>query len=128
MSRPAGTASYSALLRLPGALPAFAAAALLRLSYASVVLSLLLVVQDATGSFAVAGAAFGAYALPSLLAPYKSRVVDRVGARRTLTCLGVGYAAVLSGMGACAVGGVDAASPYLLLATAAGVLSPPRDR
>lgn len=125
MSRPAGTASYSALLRLPGALPAFAAAALLRLSYASVVLSLLLVVQDATGSFAVAGTAVGAYALPSLLAPYKSRLVDRVGVRRTLSCLGVGYAAVLAGIGACAVGGVEAAPPYLLLAAAAGVLSPP---
>lgn len=125
MSRRAGTASYAALLRLPGALPAFAAAAVLRLSYAAVVLSLLLVVQDATGSFAVAGAAVGAYALPSLLAPYKSRLVDRVGVRRTLTCLGVGYAAALAGMGACAVGGVDATPPYLLLAATAGGLSPP---
>jgi MFS family permease len=113
------------LLRLPGALPAFAAAALLRLSYASVVLSLLLVVQAATGSFAVAGAAVGAYALPSLLAPYKSRLVDRAGVRRTLTCLGLGYAAVLALIGACAVGGVVTAPPYLLLAAASGVLSPP---
>lgn len=125
MSRPVGTASYSALLRLPGAMPAFAAAALLRLSYASVVLSLLLVVEDATGSFAVAGTAVGAYALPSLLAPFKSRLVDRVGVRRTLTCLGVGYAAVLASIAACAVTGVGAASPYLLLAAASGVVSPP---
>lgn len=125
MSRPVGTASYSALLRLPGAMPAFAAAALLRLSYASVVLSLLLVVEDATGSFAVAGTAVGAYALPSLLAPFKSRLVDRVGVRPTLTGLGVGYAAVLASIAACAVTGVGAASPYLLLAAASGVVSPP---
>lgn len=127
MSRPVplGTASYSALLRLPGALPAFAAAAVLRLSYASVVLSLLLVVQDATGSFAVAGTAVGAYALPSLFAPYKSRLVDRLGVRRTLTSLGVGYSTVLAVIAACSVGGVQIALPYLLLAAASGVLSPP---
>ena len=60
-----------------------------------------------------------------MLAPYKSRLVDRVGVRRTLTCLGVGYATVLALVGACAVGGVEAAALYLLLAAAAGVLSPP---
>lgn len=125
MSRPAGTASYVALLRLPGALPAFAAAALLRLSYAAVVLSLLLVVQDATGSFATAGAAVGAYALPSLLAPYKSRLVDRIGARRTLTLLGVGFGGVLVGLTGCAAAGVASALPYLLLSALAGVVSPP---
>jgi hypothetical protein len=81
----------------------------LRLSYAAVCCPLLLVVQDATGSFAVAGAAVGAHALPSLLAPYKSRLVDGARARPTLTCLRIGYAAVLTGIGASAVGGVDAA-------------------
>lgn len=125
MSRPVGAASYVALLRLPGAAPAFAAAAVLRLSYAAVVLSLLLVVQGATGSFAVAGAAVGAYALPSLLAPYKARLVDRVGARRALTGLGVSYFTVLLVMGGCAYGGVQDAPAYLLLAAAAGALSPP---
>jgi len=95
------------------------------LSYAAVVLSLLLVVQGATGSFAVAGAAVGAYALPSLLAPYKARLVDRVGARCALTGLGVGYFTVLLVMGGCAYGSVVDAPPYLLLAAAAGALSPP---
>lgn len=125
MSRPAGTASYAALLRLPGALPAFAAAALLRLSYAAVVLSLLLVVQEATGSFAIAGAAVGAYALPSLLAPYKSRLVDRIGARRALTFLGIGYGGVLAGVAGCAAAGIAGGLPYLLLSALAGVVSPP---
>lgn len=125
MSRPAGAASYTALLRLPGVLPAFAAAALLRLSYAAVVLSLLLVVQDATASFASAGAAVGAFALPSLLAPYKSRVVDRLGARRTLTALGTCYAGVLASVALCAAAGVFSAVPYLLLCALAGVVSPP---
>lgn len=125
MSRPAGAASYGALLRLPGASPAFAAAAFLRLSYASVGLSLLLVVQGATDSFAVAGTAVGAYVVPSLLAPYKSRLIDRVGVRRTLPTLGLTYAGVLAATGACAVGDVATATPYLSLAPAAGVVSPP---
>lgn len=125
MPRPAGTATYLALLRLPGALSAFAAATLLRLSYATLVLSLLFVVEGATGSFAVAGAAVGACALPSVLAPYKSRLVDRLGVRPTLTVLGVGYAAVLVVLVACAGAGISSPTGYLFLSGLAGILTPP---
>ena len=125
MSRPVEAVSYRALLRLPGAMPAFAAAALVRLSYAMVGLSFLLVVQDATGSFGAAGAALGAFALPTLLAPYKSRLVDRFGVRLPLRGLGAGYATMLAAVVGCAAAGVQARSPYLLLALAAGVLTPP---
>jgi len=125
MPRPVGKASYRALLRLPGAAPAFAYAALLRLSYATVALSYLLVVQDATGSFAVAGAALSAFALPSLIAPYKSRLIDRVGVRPGLTALGVGYASVLVGVAGCGVWEAASPRPYVVLAAVAGVLTPP---
>jgi len=124
MSRPVEAVSYRALLRLPGAMPAFAAAALVRLSYAMVGLSFLLVVQDATGSFGAAGAALGAFALPTLVAPYKSRLVDRFGVRLPLRGLGAGYATMLAAVVVCAATGVQARSPYLLLALAAGVLTP----
>ncbi len=125
MPRPAGTATYLALLRLPGALSAFAAATLLRLSYATLVLSLLFVVEGATGSFAVAGAALGACALSTVLAPYKSRLVDRLGVRPTLTGLGVGYAAVLVVLVTCAGAGISSPTGYLLLSGLAGILTPP---
>lgn len=125
MSRPVEAASYRALLRLPGVAPAFVAAALVRLSYAMVGLAFLLVVKDATGSFAVAGAVFGAFALPTVIMPYKSRIVDRSGVRLPLRGLGLGYATVLAAVVVCAVAGVRAASAYLLLAIAAGVLTPP---
>lgn len=125
MPRPVGTASYRALLCLPGAASAFASAALIRLSYATVTLSFFLVVQDATGSFAIAGAALSAFALPSLIAPYKSRLIDRVGVRPGLTALGVGYASALAAVAGCGVGEVASPLPYVVLAVLAGVLTPP---
>lgn len=125
MPRPVGTASYRALLCLPGAPYAFASAALVRLSYATVTLSFFLVVQEATGSFAVAGAALSMFALPSLIAPYKARLVDRFGVRRALTALGAGYASALVAVAGCSVRDVTSPLPYVALAVVAGVLTPP---
>lgn len=125
MPRPVGTASYRALLHLPGAQYAFASAALIRLSYATVTLSFFLVVQDATGSFAVAGAALSVFALPSVIAPYKSRLVDRHGVRRALTGLGAGYASALVAVAVCGVRDVASPLPYVALAAVGGVLTPP---
>lgn len=125
MPRPIGAASYRALLHLPGAPYAFASAALIRLSYATVTLSFFLVVQNATGSFAVAGAALSAFALPSVIAPYKSRLVDRLGVRRALTGLGAGYASALGAVAVCGARDVASPLPYVALAVVAGVLTPP---
>jgi len=72
MNRPVQAVSYRALLRYPGVLRAFTAATIGRLSYATSLLSLLLTVQHATRSYAVAGTALGAYSLASLTMPVKS--------------------------------------------------------
>ena len=117
--------SYAALLREPGAPRAFAASTLARLSYGTVVLSLLLTVQRATGSYGVAGACLGAYGATGFLLPVKSRAIDRRGARAVLPGLGLGYGVALSALAGCAAWGVRAAAPYIVLALVAGVLSPP---
>ncbi len=125
MSRPDQAVSYAAVLRIPGVPRAFAAATLARLSYGTVSLSLLLTVHTATGSFGVAGVAIGAYGIAAVLAPLKSRGIDRYGRRRVLTPLALGYAAALFLIAALATGAVSAAVPYVGLAGAAGVLTPP---
>ena len=68
--------SYAAVLRRDGVLRAFTAATIGRLSYAMISLALLLTIQDATGSYTIAGAALGGYALTSFLMPVKSRLID----------------------------------------------------
>lgn len=124
MSHPTG-ASYVALLRSPGARGAFAAATVVRLNYATLSLALLLTVQRATGSFAVAGTALGVCALPSVLAPYKSRLIDRHGVPRVLLPLGAGYAVTLLVLALLAAADVTRAAPYLVLSGLAGALTPP---
>lgn len=64
--------TYRGLLALPGALRAFGAAAVARLSFGMAGLSLLLLIHHATGSFATAGAAGGAYSAGTLTAPFKA--------------------------------------------------------
>lgn len=85
-----------ALLRTPH-VPLFLAAALLgRLSYGTVGLAVLLRVEGATGSYAVAGATLVAYGLTAaLLAPVRARLLDRAGRRRALPALALAAAAVL---------------------------------
>src|ERR1035441_3271721 len=95
MSRPQRALTYRAVLSLPGALRSFTAASLGRLAYGTIGLSLLLVVHQATHSFAVAGTASGFYALGTLTGPAKSRLADRYGQRRILPVLGAGSAAAL---------------------------------
>src|SRR5580692_10297427 len=86
--------SYGGLLAQPGARPAFAAA-VARLSFGMTGLSLLLLIHQATGSFAAAGAAGGAFSAGTLTAPVKARLMDRRGQRVTLPLLGLGAAASL---------------------------------
>src|ERR1035441_4144264 len=118
MSRPQRALTYRAVLSLPGALRSFTAASLGRLAYGTIGLSLLLVVHQATHSFAVAGTASGFYALGTLTGPAKSRLADRYGQRRILPGLGAGSAP--------APGPVAAVGPagYIVLAGPAGAAGP----
>jgi len=122
---PARSLTYRALLARPGARPAFAAAAVARLSFGMAGLSLLLLVHQATGSFAAAGAAAGAFSAGTLTAPVKARLMDRRGQRFTLPVLGLGAAAALLAMTALGRVGVREAVPYIIAAATAGALIPP---
>ncbi len=120
-----GALSYAVLLRTPGAPRAFISSTLGRLSYGTVAIALLLTVQRATGSYAVAGTCLGAYGAPSVLGPLRSRAIDRRGVRSVLVPLAAGYAAVLGAVALFAAGGVRATAPYAAAAFVAGLLSPP---
>lgn len=116
---------YLDVLRLPHAARLFSTALLGRLSFATVTLSLLLSVQSATGSFAAAGAATGAFGVVNVVAsPFRARCVDRFGASRALLVMGVLYAAALFGTSLACLG---SANPLTLVALAgvAGLFAPP---
>ena len=118
--------SYLAVLRVRHARPLLVAALVGRLSFAMGTVALVLFVQHATGSFAVAGVVSAAAFLANgLLAPVRGRLVDRYGLRRTLPSLAVGYAAALVGL----VVAVSADPANTLaaagLAAAAGAAAPP---
>jgi predicted MFS family arabinose efflux permease len=125
VSRPAGALSYAVLLRTPGAPRAFVSSTLARLSYGTIALALLLTVQRATGSYAVAGTCLGAYGAPTVLGPLRSRLIDRRGVRPVLFPLSFGYAVALGGVAWCAVAGVRLAAAYAACAFVAGLLAPP---
>jgi predicted MFS family arabinose efflux permease len=74
---------YSGVIRRPGAIAFFTTAAVARLGVAMTGLGLLFSVRDATGSFAVAGAATGAFAVAEAVAgPQVARLIDRWGQTR----------------------------------------------
>jgi len=125
MNRPVQAVSYRALLRYPGVLRAFTAATIGRLSYATSLLSLLLTVQHATRSYAVAGTALGAYSLASLTMPVKSRLIDRAGQRRVLPVLASVFASVCVTIAVAATAGVSAPLVYLGLSGVVGLAAPP---
>ncbi|MGF1429020.1 MFS transporter, partial [Kitasatospora sp. LaBMicrA B282] len=118
--------SYRQVFAVPGAGRLFGAAAIGRLSYGTVFLSLMLGLTGATGSYAVAGAAMALFGLAgSVLAPVRGALVDRFGARRVLPPLAAGCAALLIGLAV--VGGRPGTPVWLLLgsAAAAGAVAPP---
>ncbi|MFF1574605.1 MFS transporter [Leifsonia sp. NPDC058292] len=116
---------YLDVLRLPHAARLFATALVGRLSFATITLSLLLSVQAATGSFAAAGAATGAFGLVNVVAsPFRARCVDRFGASRALLVMGALYSAALVAAALACIG--QAASWTLVtLAGVAGLFAPP---
>jgi predicted MFS family arabinose efflux permease len=116
---------YRALLRLPGAMRAFAASSLCRLSYSTVGLAQLYVIERATGSFGVAGLASAAFGVCALSAPLKSRLVDRYGQRRLIAVLGAAYGASLLALAVLAIADVRNGVIYVTVAGLAGLLAPP---
>jgi hypothetical protein len=118
--------SYLALLRLPHARPLLLASLVGRLSNATGPLSVVLFVQEETGSLAQAGAASAAIALASgLLAPVRGRLVDRYGQRRCLVPMALAFAAALTGLVAVAGPGPAAVAATVGLAATAGAVAPP---
>ncbi|MEU5125095.1 MFS transporter [Streptomyces mobaraensis] len=94
MANPSG-GSYREVLSRHAARHLLAAAGLARLSMGMVGLALVLSVREATGSFAAAGFAAGAFALTAgVLAAVRGRLIDLKGHRRGLWVLGAGYALV----------------------------------
>ena len=90
------SASYARVLRLPHARRTFATALLGRLSYGVVPLSVMLAVNRASGSYAVAGAVMALFgATVVLLAPARAALIDRHGPRRALVPLLAAYTVLL---------------------------------
>jgi predicted MFS family arabinose efflux permease len=117
---------YLSVLKAPDVPRVFVAALLGRLSTAMGPLALVLYVQAATGSFAVAGAASAATGLASgLFAPVRGRLVDRHGQRRILPSLALLYAAAFVGVLAAARHGTAGKTGAIILAGAAGAVIPP---
>jgi MFS family permease len=118
--------AYLAVLRLPHARPLLLASVVGRLSNATGPLSVVLFVQEETGSLAQAGVASATIALASgLLAPVRGRLVDRYGQRRCLPPMALAFAAALVGVVAVARPGRAAATATVGLAAAAGATVPP---
>ncbi|MYW12790.1 MFS transporter [Streptomyces sp. SID2563] len=119
------TPSYVAVLRVPHAARAFAAALTGRLSYGIAPLALLLAVKDATGSYSAAGTVMALFGAASVfLSPARAGLIDRYGARRALPPMAGLYAVLLTVLALVTRPG---ASPVVLgvLAAAAGVCTPP---
>ena len=82
---PAAPRGYLALLRLPSATPLTLWAALARLQFGVMPIATLLLLADARGSYAEAGAATAAVGLTAgLLGPLRARAADRFGHGRVL--------------------------------------------
>jgi MFS family permease len=117
---------YVAILRTPHARPLVLASLVGRLSASTGPLALVLFVQDATGSFAYAGAASAATLLTNgLLAPVRGRLVDRFGQRRCLPPLALAFAGALAGVVLVAGPGPAGVAATVALAAAAGATVPP---
>jgi MFS family permease len=88
-------------------------------------LAILLLVRGATGSYAAAGAAVGAYALASAaMAPVQGRLVDRFGRLRVLAPSAAGQGVALLALVLVAHGHAGSVA-LVLLSGLAGVLVPP---
>jgi MFS family permease len=120
LSRP-----YRALLRGPQVAWLMIAALVARLPLGILSLALVLLVRDATGSYATAGAALSAYAIAGgALAPVQGRLVDRVGQTRVLVPMAFVHAAALAALVLAAENGAHAGA-LVSLAAVTGATTPP---
>ena len=117
-------ASYAPLFATPRAGRLVAASLLGRLAIGMFDLSLILLAREATGSYAVAGAAVGAHALAiAVSSPLRGRLVDRRGTRAALPPLvGVNAVAIAA---LPLVAEVQAGWLIVVLAALAGLTVPP---
>lgn len=120
-----GAAAYGRLLRSPSARQAVTASSVCRLSYGTLVLALLLVVEHATRSFAVAGAASGVFSISTLSGPAKARFIGDRHRRWRVVSLSALYAGSLVGLASLASARADGALPFLVFSATAGLATPP---
>jgi MFS family permease len=109
------SASYGTLLRAPGALAFTASAAVGRMPLSMVTLGALLLVEDQTGSYALAGAVSACLALgEAAFGPAVSRLVDRFGQATVVPVALVVHALAMAALVALAL--TDSWAPLLLVA------------
>jgi MFS family permease len=116
-------AAYGPLFALPSARRLVGTSLLARAPIAAVDLPLILLAQDVSGSYAVAGLALGVRsAAAGLTAPLRGRMIDRHGVRRAVPPLVVASAAVTAALPGAAE--LEAAWLIVLLAALTGALAP----
>ncbi|WP_460461817.1 MFS transporter [Arthrobacter pigmenti] len=115
--------SYRAVLSTRHAARSFLPSILGRLSLATSGLALVLLLEETTGSFAIAGAVTAVLGIANVVAtPWRARLIDRRGQAMPLTVLGLGHAASLIALGLTAEAGLPT---LLCLGVLAGVSAPP---
>jgi MFS family permease len=117
--------SYARVLRAPSVTPMVAAALLARMPFGILGLALVLFIRQQTGSFALAGAVSGAYALAAAASsPLLGRLFDRIGPARVLLPFGSACGVALGAL--IALGLADASGGVLIaMAGVSGALTPP---
>ena len=121
----AGARRYATLLALPGARRPVIASAVGSMPIGMFGLAILLLAQDATGSFAVAGRVVGAFGIGNALgAVAQGRLMDRLGQTRVLRTAAVMHALACGSLVAAAL--ADVATGWLYACAAAGGLALPQ--
>ncbi|MEJ7691095.1 MAG: MFS transporter [Nocardioidaceae bacterium] len=117
--------SYRDVLRRPGAMTFSAAGLVARLPISMVTLAIVLLVEDRSGSYGLAGSVSAAYMVATAVsAPVVARTIDRWGQRRVLVPCFAAFAASLGGMVLAVERDWPVPLPHLLAALA-GVSYPP---
>jgi MFS family permease len=121
----AGARRYGSLLRLPGARRPVIASAVGSMPIGMFGLAILLMAEDATGSFAVAGRVVGAFGIGNALgAVAQGRLMDRLGQTRVLRPAAVVHAVACAALVLAALEG--AGTGVLYACAAAGGLALPQ--
>ncbi len=120
-----GLRRYAAVLAMPDFKPLFAAAFLGRLPVGMYTLASVLLLSRETGSYAVAGAATGAFAICSgISAPLLGRLIDRLGQTPVLVTCALAFPASIGALLAVAEHHAQTV-PVLACAAASGLCFPP---